>query len=168
MASLAPLHFSTLSHKRYDFRRTLLNIKCVSWFSLQLLSKTFLIIIRNMKTFFMKSTRYSCRILMKLQFSWQIFEIGSNIKFHQNPSSEVKLFHAGRRTDMTKSLFAILRKAPKKNIRKCEWTLFHMYMFCCDWPSCTLLLLSERTNKLKVNPLLLGTRFLSLYLCIQT
>jgi hypothetical protein len=29
MAPLAPPHFSTLSHKRHDFRETLLNIKCV-------------------------------------------------------------------------------------------------------------------------------------------
>jgi hypothetical protein len=43
---LAPLHFSTLSHKRHDFRgkKGWLNIKYAFWFSLQLLSKTFLIL----------------------------------------------------------------------------------------------------------------------------
>jgi hypothetical protein len=50
MASLAPSGFSTLSHKRHDFRRggggKLLKIKCVVWCSLQLLSKTFLILRR--------------------------------------------------------------------------------------------------------------------------
>jgi hypothetical protein len=39
-------YFSTLSHKRHDFgkKKRLLNIKCVFWFSLQLLSETFLIL----------------------------------------------------------------------------------------------------------------------------
>jgi len=32
------------------------------------------------------STRYSCQIATKLEFSRQIFEKSSNIKFHENPS----------------------------------------------------------------------------------
>jgi len=32
-------HFSTLPHKRQDFRKMLLNTKCVLWFTLQLLSE---------------------------------------------------------------------------------------------------------------------------------
>jgi hypothetical protein len=40
-------YYSTMSHKRHDFWKTLLTIKCVFWFSLQLLSETFLILIRN-------------------------------------------------------------------------------------------------------------------------
>ena len=45
----APLYsiFSTLSHKRHAFEKELLNTKCVFWFSLQLLSETFLILRRN-------------------------------------------------------------------------------------------------------------------------
>jgi len=39
--------FSTLSHKRDDFRKKLLNTKCVLWFSLQLLSEIFLILRRT-------------------------------------------------------------------------------------------------------------------------
>ena len=35
----------------------------------------------------MQSTRYFCQILIKFQFSRQIFEISSHIKFHENPSS---------------------------------------------------------------------------------
>jgi hypothetical protein len=35
----------------------------------------------------MKSARYSCQILIKLEFSGQIFEEYSNIKFHENPAS---------------------------------------------------------------------------------
>jgi len=33
------IHFLTFSHKRHDFRKQLLNIKCVFWYSLQILSK---------------------------------------------------------------------------------------------------------------------------------
>ena len=36
---------------------------------------------------FMYSSRYFCQILMKLEFSGQIFEKYSNIKFRENPSS---------------------------------------------------------------------------------
>ena len=43
---------------------------------------------------FMLSTRYSCQILIKLKFSWQIFKKSSNIKFHGS-----QLFHADRQTD---------------------------------------------------------------------
>ena len=39
---------------------------------------------------FMQNTRYSCQILMKLEFSPQIFEEYWNIKFHENPSSGIK------------------------------------------------------------------------------
>jgi hypothetical protein len=51
---------------------------------------------------------------MNLEFSRQVFEKSSNIKFHENPSSEsraVPCGRAGRQTDMTKLrvAFAVLR-----------------------------------------------------------
>ena len=42
---------------------------------------------------------------MKLEFSRQIFEKVSNIKFHQNPSSGSRVVPCGR-TDMTKLIVA--------------------------------------------------------------
>ena len=59
--------------------KKLLYTKCVFWFSLQILPETFVIlrriqldIIINVHiSVFMWSTRYSCQILIKLQFSWQ-------------------------------------------------------------------------------------------------
>ena len=50
----------------------------------------------------MQSTGYSCAILTKTEFSRQILEESSNIKFHANPSSGSELFQAGGRTDKTK------------------------------------------------------------------
>jgi hypothetical protein len=46
VACLALPNFSTLSHKWHDFGKKLLNIKCVFCFSLQILSKIFLILRR--------------------------------------------------------------------------------------------------------------------------
>jgi len=80
MSSLACLtvpYFSGLSHKRHDFRKKLLNIKCLFWFSLQLLSEIFLILRRIQRDAHRSScyvaTRYSYHILMKLALSGQIF-----------------------------------------------------------------------------------------------
>ena len=44
-----------------------------------------------------------------------------NIKFHENPSSEAELCHAGRRTDMTKLIVAFhnFANAPKKGTYSC-------------------------------------------------
>ena len=47
----------------------------------------------------MKSTPYSCQILMKLVFSQYIFKKYSKIKFQGNMSVEERLFHVGRQTE---------------------------------------------------------------------
>jgi len=52
---------------------------------------------------------YSCPILMKLEFSQQIFKKCSNIKFLENPSSGslfVPCRQTDRQTDMTKLIVA--------------------------------------------------------------
>ena len=59
-------------------------------------------------------TRYSCQILIKLEFPRHVFEKDSNIKFHENPSSgrSCSVRTDGRtdiKTDMTKLTVAILR-----------------------------------------------------------
>jgi hypothetical protein len=68
------------------FRKKLVNIRCVFWFSLQLLSEIFLIL-RIIERDIINVHRYACQILMKLEFSGQILEKYSNIKFHENPSN---------------------------------------------------------------------------------
>jgi hypothetical protein len=85
-------------------KKKLLNIKCVFWFSLQLLSETFLILKKKLSEVlskfvlvFMWSTHYFRQIWMKIEFSWQIFEKSSNIKFRKNPSSGSRVVPWGRR-----------------------------------------------------------------------
>ena len=57
---------------------------------------------------FMQSARYSCPISMELEFSRQVFEKYSNIKFHENPSSGSKVVPCGRtdRNDEANSRFS--------------------------------------------------------------
>jgi hypothetical protein len=61
VACLALPYFSTLSHKRHDFRKNLLNIECVFRFSLQLLSEIFLIL-RRIERDIINVHRSSCNI----------------------------------------------------------------------------------------------------------
>jgi hypothetical protein len=57
---------------------------------------------------------------MKLEISLQIFEKRPNVKFNENPSSGRQLFHADRRTELTKLIvtFHNLVNAPNKKIYK--------------------------------------------------
>jgi hypothetical protein len=59
-------YFSTLSHKRHDFRKQLLNIKCVFLFSLQILSETFLILRRIQRDIIINVHRSSCQVPLLL------------------------------------------------------------------------------------------------------
>jgi len=64
----------------------------------------------------MKSTRYSCQISVKLEFSEQVFEKYSNVKFHENPSGRNRVLCA--QTDMTKLIIAFRTSAnAPKNIK---------------------------------------------------
>jgi hypothetical protein len=55
----------------------------------------------------MYSTRYFCWILMRFQFSRQMFEKVPNIKFDQNPSSGSRV--PCRQTDMAKLIVVLKR-----------------------------------------------------------
>ena len=50
---------------------------------------------------FVQSTHYTCQILIKLEFSQQIFKKYSTIQFHENPSSGNPVVPRGW-ADMTK------------------------------------------------------------------
>jgi hypothetical protein len=52
----------------------------------------------------MQNTSFSCPILMKPEFSGEIFEKFSNIKVHENSSSGRRVVPRGGRTDRQKDM----------------------------------------------------------------
>jgi len=108
----AVLYFSTLCHKHWlFFGQYVLNIKCVFWFSLQLLSERFIILKKNLVKAYQKCTyvfssrapNITDRSSSNLNFLRRFLKKTTNIKFHKNLSSE-SLFNADRRTDKTKPI----------------------------------------------------------------
>jgi hypothetical protein len=109
---------STLSHKRHDFfGKKSLNIKCVFRFSFKTLVWNIFRYKNNRTGYchkcenvFMWSTRYYCRILMKLEFSRQTFENKKNLKYRvSSKSAQLELsgfMRTDRQTDMTKLIVA--------------------------------------------------------------
>jgi len=85
------------------FVEKLLNTKCVFWFSLQLLSETFLILRRNERHMIKNVYRSSCKVpFILVQFKWNLNFLhrfskkSSNITFHGNPSGGSRLVPCGR------------------------------------------------------------------------
>jgi hypothetical protein len=109
VTSPALQYFSILYYNRHYFRKKVMEHKmCVLIFF-----TTFVWNISNSKKNSVRychkcaevskqSTRYSLQISIQLEFSRKIFEKHSNIKFHENPSSEVRVVPYGRTDDMTK------------------------------------------------------------------
>ena len=61
-------------------------------FAVQLMSATFLVLNRTERNMVKNViSPYSCHILIDLVFSRRIFERYSNIKFHENPTSESRV-----------------------------------------------------------------------------
>ena len=97
-------YFSTLSHKRHNFRKKSTERKiCVLIFvALLFLCETFLILRRNARGMIITvhrscvRYRYYWQIVMKNDFYRQIFDKHPNIKFHENLSSGDRLVPCGR------------------------------------------------------------------------
>ena len=94
--------FSTVSHKRYDYRKKLLHIKCVFRLSPHSLSEKFLILWRIQRLTIINENGSTCQVpVIPARFSW-------NLKFHENLSrcSRVvpfgKMQAGSKQTDMTK------------------------------------------------------------------
>ena len=133
---LAVQYFSSLSHKWHDFQK---NKMC--WFSLQLWNishskKNRVRYSQKCVLVFMWFAYYSCQILMKLEFSGQIFEEYSNIKFHEKsihwePSCSMWM---DRWTDMTKLIldFRNLRMCLKTVSTGILFLLFSTIDLICD------------------------------------
>jgi hypothetical protein len=82
---------------------------------------------------FIWSTRYSCPILMKHEFSPQIFEKYLNIEFHENPSSRSRVVPC-ERTDRHDEAFRNFANAPKT---QCFWGYVEIgdrSVLSCCWP----------------------------------
>jgi hypothetical protein len=69
------------------------------------------IFLKNVYWYSRKSTRYSCPILMKMDFSEEILKKYSNMKCRENTSSGSRVVPCGQkeRHGEAKSLFAVLR-----------------------------------------------------------
>jgi hypothetical protein len=105
VACLAVLYFSTLSHKRNDIRKKLLNIKCVFWLSLQILSVTFVIPARIQRDYTINVHRTLYKVplcltdIIKSKF-FKIFEKCSNVRFYKICVVVAELFLEYRQTDI--------------------------------------------------------------------
>jgi len=92
------IFFHVISETAWFSGKKVIKHKIAFWFSLQLLSETFLILtitqrhITNFTQVFMQSARYFCHTVMKLDFSGDF----RNIKFHENPSSGIPVVPCGR------------------------------------------------------------------------
>jgi len=99
MACPALQYFSTLSHRRHCFRKkkeVMEHEMCVDFsynfvWNISHSIKNGTRCDQKCILAFMWSTVYPCQILMKLEFSRQIFEKASNIKFNGNPSCRSRI-----------------------------------------------------------------------------
>ena len=87
-------------------QKKLFKMKCVFWFSLQFWNfshskKNWARCDQKRVSGFTLITRYSCQILMKIEFSRRIFEKFSNMEFNENLSSRSRVFsmRTDRQTD---------------------------------------------------------------------
>ena len=64
----------------------------------------------------MQSTRYSCPISMKPEFSRRIFEKLSNIKFHENTSSGSRIVLCRRTGRHEEAFLQFCESALKENV----------------------------------------------------
>ena len=126
------------SHKGHDYWRKFIEHKiCVLIFSTPFVwnitpsKKEQVRYDKKCPLVFMYNPGYSCQILMKLEFSRQIFEKSWNVIFHENPSSGSRIVSWGRtdgKADMTKLIVAFrhFANAPEK----LKVVLNHLLLLC--------------------------------------
>jgi len=110
----------TLSHKRHDFRKKnkYLVQNYVGFDFLYKVSLKYFSFYEEMREIWPKkyiglhiSTRFSCQILMRLEFSLLLFEENSHVKFNGNPSSGSRVVLCGRtdrKTDGEKNMTELI------------------------------------------------------------
>jgi hypothetical protein len=118
-ASTIVIHFTSLT-ARFSIKKTLLNIKCVFWFSLRILSATFLIL-RTFERDIVINVQRSPLLLTDFNqtgiYSTDFRKI-SDIQFHENSSCGSRVVPCGwteRQTGKTKLTVSLsnFSKAPK-------------------------------------------------------
>ena len=122
-----PPYFSTLSHKRHDFRKKKTENKmCVLSFC-TLFVGNFSHYKKNSATFYHKLHMSSCKVsIFLVKFLWNLNLLAKFKKNTQIPSftkissGGVELFHADGQTDMTK-LFTVLRTRLKTQFLSSSW-----------------------------------------------
>jgi hypothetical protein len=115
--------FSRCLIKDMISKKKLLNMNCVFWFSLQILSETFLVLSIT-EPYLILNICWSSRKVPLFLFNfnetrifWQIFETYSKVKFHENPFIWSRVFPCGQtdgRTYVTKLIvvFRSFENAP--------------------------------------------------------
>ena len=97
-ACLTPTYFPTISHKGHDFFFKSLNVKCLFWFSLQILSEIFLILRIMERDVIINVCRSSWQVpVILVRFEWNLHFLG---RFVKNTQISRRVFPCGR-TDTT-------------------------------------------------------------------
>jgi hypothetical protein len=98
------------------FEKKLLNTKCVIWFSLQLLSEIFLVLRRPERDMIKNIYWFSCKVpVIFVRFRWNLKCFDGLSKSTQIPNFMkilpvgTEMFHAYRRTDVTRLIVAFSR-----------------------------------------------------------
>ena len=114
--------FDIISQRARFSGKKSLNVKCVFWFSLQLLSKTFLILRRIQWDIVINVQRASCKVLVILvRFEWVLIILTDfHKKFKTSNFIKIRpvvvyLFHADGH-DGTNGRFSQFCERPKKNL----------------------------------------------------
>jgi hypothetical protein len=99
------IFFSTLCHKQHDLKKNISIIKCVFWFSLQVLSETFLILRRTERDVIKKmyfglhvKYRYYGEILMERIFTTDFSKYAQISSLTKNLPVRTELLHADGET----------------------------------------------------------------------
>ena len=129
-------YFSTLSHKRHDFRKKKKVIgpkMCVLIFSTFFVwhishpKKNWARYDKKCVLLFMQRSRCSCQILTKFEFSLHIFEKYSNTKFYDNASRGSRVVPCGQMDGRTNEHDEANSRFSKFCERVSKWRWFKTY-----------------------------------------
>jgi hypothetical protein len=128
------------------FEKTLRNIKRVFWFSLQLLSETFLILRRTERDMVKSLYRSSCKVpVILVRFYWYLSFLGRSLKNIQNSWKCVQwepnysTWQTDGQTDMTKLTVAVvnfskaLNKQQSDHHGRAAWDMGLRPFTCWKW-----------------------------------